>query len=362
MNEGKNVRSRMSEDLREKVVEKKLEINEKINMHCYLWYALNLSILDPENNIFYKDWFYSHFINPVVYCYKNSSRVKLDYIEYFDDLNVFREVLNIDDCMPQNAVNSNIVEFFKECIKNRIYIEIEVDHYYLKYTSYYQNMHFTHPILLYGFGNVFFCAVSFNNNTYRTTNIGFREIVDAYESALRINSETGVMAYRLITKKEQCIRNYSAVDFYYQIANFCNGKVGLNSEKIVSLTDSEIPIKTGYQAYREVLGYMKNKLSSAYVDYRVLHFMYEQNMQIYKRLLYWKKAIEIDQNEISEYEESVNRCNMIRLIYLKREIKYANNCDSIYNHPEEFLFFVEEMEKILSRERAVAEKVCDKFM
>lgn len=340
-------------------MDKKLLISVKEDMNCYLWYALKLAILDPENSINYRDWFYSHFINPITYCYKNSNTYKLDYIEYFDELKIFGEVLDIEVYMFDKAIKNEVVKCFIDHITNGKYLEIEVDYYYLSDSRHYQSIHYTHPVLVYGYSNNHFDIVSFVDNVYKSMRIEFDELRVAYNNALEINSNLSeaIIAYRVITKKSECIKKYNVNSFISEIDNCREGKGHIDTSiKFPKGLNNIAPIKIGFRAYLEMIKCMKNYDHRLHADYRAIHFMYEQNIQLYKRIMYWKDFLNITQTDIINCLDIIKQCNLLRMIFLKRQLKY--NKGSINDHPEEFKFFAQRMEDILKMEQDIWDKIC----
>ena len=79
--------------------------------HTYVWYALKFAIL---NYPMYQQWYYSNFINPVIYAYKEKNIYKIDYCEYFDEMNVFSAVLDIELYNNENYVKVSIGDYFRD--------------------------------------------------------------------------------------------------------------------------------------------------------------------------------------------------------------------------------------------------------
>ena len=158
-----------------------LDVSKNV-LHTYLWYALKFSILEQPQ---YKQWYHSYFLNPVIYAYRGRNDYKIDYCEYFDEMKVFAEVLDIEEYTDRNCVKSYVGDFFRCCLIEGKYIEIELDFFYIEE---YGERHYTHPLLIYGYEDKTYYALGFNrNNVFAFFTLSERELVEAYYSAVEIN-------------------------------------------------------------------------------------------------------------------------------------------------------------------------------
>ena len=100
-------------------------------------------------------------------------------------MKVFAEALDIEEYTDRNCVKSYVGDFFRCCLIEGKYIEIELDFFYIEE---YGERHYTHPLLIYGYEDKTYYALGFNrNNVFAFFTLSERELVEAYYSAVEMN-------------------------------------------------------------------------------------------------------------------------------------------------------------------------------
>jgi hypothetical protein len=80
---------------------------------------------------------------------------------------------------------SSLIEFIIENLESNYYVTIDqIDEFYLKYSKYYQNKHFNHRMLLFGYENDCFYGLCYNKESkYKIINMN-QNIPSFHNSAL----------------------------------------------------------------------------------------------------------------------------------------------------------------------------------
>lgn len=325
----------------------KLDISRNVP-HTYLWYAMKFSILNYPQ---YLEWYHSHFLNPIVYAYKGINLYKIDYCEYFDEINIFSDVLEIKIFTNENNVKTNINEFFRNSIAKEWYITIDLDFYYIKeYNREYSKKHYTHPLLVYGYSDNMYLVLGFNHNgIFSTFSVTIDEFIQAYKSAIEINyaSENVIdkCAYHLL-KRKNITRKFDQSQFMNQLKMYYEGSYQIDaSVKFLKGMNDRAKIVTGIMAVNALIESVIND-SLLTTDYRIFHFMSEQKAKLLDAIKFWKNGLKINDYLINDYTSIVKKYDGMRLRVLKDIYKYGKknifaNMDYIYDR----LMYIEKLEK-----------------
>lgn len=269
------------------------------HMHAYLWFAYKICIAstDPQ----YKPWFCCNFINTAAY-YMNYGSLKIDYDEYFSndksDL-PFEDVLSVEEtAFGEYSRDLYIVGDICGFLDSGKYVEVFTDEYYLSGYRHYQNMHFVHPILIYGYGearSIFNCIGYSNTNSFAYIDIPFDNVANAFASA------------RILEERKKTRR----VAFHtMQLLPF-SGKQAFIPKKFLEELDNYLHSKSRYDwhikftdclnlGFEPVFGIdcydlladciEKKRYPGLYVDYRVLHFYEERALAMLDKFEYVSKT------------------------------------------------------------------------
>lgn len=296
--------------------------------HTYVWYALKFAIL---NYPMYQQWYYSNFINPVIYAYKEKNIYKIDYCEYFDEMNVFSAVLDIELYNNENYVKVSIGDYFRDCLERNIYIEIEIDFYFI---NGYKKEHFTHPILIYGYTGNVFNVLGFNyNGIFAPFTVSERELIYAYLSAVDINYSDKDMidkyAYHLL-KKKSSIKRFSKDDFIKQLRQYWNGSYLVNTlGKFSNGMNENGKIVTGIATMTELLN-VSIEESILRTDYRAFHFWAEHKVKLLAAIKFWSNDLNINGDLIESFRELARRSELLRLRVLRDKVRSQQRSENLF--------------------------------
>ena len=323
--------------------------------HTYLWYALKFSILIYP---LHYNWYYSHFIDPVIYGYKGQNKYKIDYYEYFDEINIFSEVLEIDLYTDRNCIRSNVEKFFRDCLKEGKYIEIELDFFYI---TGYADRHYTHPLLVYGYEDDTYFVLGFNSNGIFTTfNLQSNEFVQAYYSAVKINytEENMIDKYSYhILKRKTKVKKYDKHNFINQLREYYVGSHIVDTyKKFPDGMNTEAKIITGRMAIINLLSSAIN-VSTLAIDYRAFHFLAEHKIKLLEAIKFWSKDLNIKSNLVEGFESIAKQYEHMRLWVLKSMVKNQHKSENIFINEQFLSDCLVNVEKMVIEESRLLENI-----
>lgn len=158
---------------------KELKIKVQKDVTSYLTYSLPLcGILADERRY---HWFYNHFIQLFTLSGKGDSF----WIDYLEDRDFYREVVEYAILDWESLKDEpDIVKFLKDKIDSGYYVVIILDEYYLPKNSNYQERHYLHQRMVYGYDNTKqeMKAIAFDDlENFTILAYNYETIRDAYE-------------------------------------------------------------------------------------------------------------------------------------------------------------------------------------
>lgn len=159
------------------VKELKMEIQREVTVYLHRALPLCVVLADP----YLQPWFNEHYVNIF------SQRDKDGYLslEYMELWGNYREVIGeVSQGAKLMEKVPDIIEFVREQISRGYYLSISVDEYYLPGKIRYQNTHFIHHELVYGFDDSRreIKAVGFDQGgVFSGMTFRYEDFVEAYE-------------------------------------------------------------------------------------------------------------------------------------------------------------------------------------
>lgn len=177
-----------------------LPIDKNPIVDTYSYHANIVSIVSNHSQL--KPWIYQRFLR-LTYCKDNQylDFCDGDYFDYYKCnimyvngnkyLAEYRNnpFLNQDDVTKEIATES-MCKFVVECIDNKSYLIMHLDHYYIKNSDAYQNFHRVHESIIYGYNKekkVFYLSDNLNVGKYMSTEVSFTDLELARRSAEAID-------------------------------------------------------------------------------------------------------------------------------------------------------------------------------
>ncbi len=156
---------------------------------CALHHAYPLSILAISDD--YLPWFYSHYIQME---YETDHKYRFNFYRYPHYLVSVSPWLQIQ-MMHHNVVRrayKNAVDFVKDAINENLYIQMDVDEFYIPHKELYNRHHYTRELLIYGYDslNQTLKTLGFNaEGNYTSNNVSFRQFEEAHINSISNNEQ-----------------------------------------------------------------------------------------------------------------------------------------------------------------------------
>lgn len=322
----------------------------------YPKHAIPLSILNNSEKS--NAWFYSNYIQ--LKCSTTFlERTPADafdyytlYPEFYENPYLYSERLSIDTIY---FLKEDIIDFLEKMISDGYYLYTHVDEFFIPDTNAYNNYHFPHAILIYGYdksAKIFNIAgfdkikFSFRKCEYRCIQDAFQSIYENVHVVNHLQKDYFKFTYMLKIKEE----NGYELDIEWisdQIEDYLNSQ---NSSRRFRGFSNKTSDYYGVSIYGKLLMYYKDTInSSKKFDLRPMYLVSEHKTIMLERLKYLKnnlKSPQID-NMITDYEKIVSNLR----INLNLCIKYSvNNTFDLSNKLENsFSLIRTEEERILEK-------------
>lgn len=320
-----------------------LKYQNQNKVTSYMHRALPLGIILAHDKL--HPWYYQHFIQ-ICSQTGDDNNIVLDYAE---TINPHSDILIHHKLGYRDMEHiTDIVKYLIERIDSKQYVILCMDEYYLSQKNDYQNKHFVHESMIYGYNlqERIFIGYGFNKeNMLGELIFGFDEVFNAYEKGKKnYKLSFGYIEYQAVQ-----LLSLQKEDYVFDMEVFLNELTDYlysTGERkrvclVVKLEDREdgIPlerIKFGLEVYDDVIYALESMLKgNVLIDYRSFHILSEHKRGILERLEYvaGKHNGFLDNSLIKEYQKVVNKVEMIRLKTF--EIVNSNNLPK-----EQFEYYV----------------------
>lgn len=295
-------------------------------------YAIGV-VIENSKNQFY-DWFFSNYIQ--IHCdnqFSNNSGVPIDFhfaIEKYHWAYYFNYFMDYDNIKRDIIKNMGIdfVEYVKENIRSRGYVEVRLNEFYIEDRAAYQKYPFEHDNVIYGFDDEeekFYILGYACDNIVRCSTVPYQAISDSFYDCDSCNHNVAVLRYNV---------DYVTYDLNIKLIirllkEYLDGvNSGLHME---NLTVTKRNRSFGIKVYDVILNSEEN-FNTLLIDIRILHLIYEHKKCMLDRVkfLVCRGVIEEDAEFIEEFNALYDMSLRARNVCLKNIIKASEkNCNKI---------------------------------
>lgn len=309
---------------------KELKIIEQNELHALGWHAISLSIILAEENFI--PWFYENFIN--ISCMKyNDFNIEFEYYgngiykgKEYDIL----ETINLDQ--HSNIKGNTLIQFIRKNIDDNFYINVNLDEYYLKDSSSYQEYHFVHDSLLYGYDDEkqqIYSLILSANRRFEKVIYSYDEACSAFSAVDHIKGEYHLSLQRI--KRNFRPYPFNLSQFINQLGNY----ISSTAEEIQTYHIEHSAFETdkmsyGTNVYLTIISVLENMLlESEYVYLTpVFNTLWEHKQILLKRFEYVNKKYELNEKFdrlITEYKSVEYDFNIIFSLAAKFDALFSEN-------------------------------------
>lgn len=270
-------------------------------------------------------------------------------IAYYDLLNApgfnwayYNDDYKIVEDLKEKAVYNDLITEIKKGIDEGFYIQLFVDHYYIKKSSSYKKKHFLHDVAtIFGYSDetqVFVIGDNFFEGKYEIIEVTFDEVL----RARAYNEELPIERFKIIKEYTYSMK---VIDIKQMLKCYVEGEVYKNIGKVnknnIHLLDSNGTV-CGMRFYEVLI----KKINLNDFDPRPFHIMLN-HMQIYIFILDILNQYHVVYDKDSIYEKVkklIDETTILRNMYLKYTILPKN---SIYDKMVEKIGLIKKKEEEL---------------
>lgn len=295
------------------ISEMELPINEDVESNAYLFYCTRLAILNANRDLC--DALLDSFLD--IHLYYNPSNY--NYLFFDEKMNDYLK-LNFRNYEDINC-EDGIINFIRKQILSGMYVNIHLDEYYIKQKDFYDNRHYIHENLIYGYNDKLQVFMAYGITKRQMVScfiISYEEIAYAYEKA-KLFYFCGAQYlddpnyYPLLLLKPLQTLSYEFTETVMQdkIQQFLWPKFNEIVGKDYHVYGSHV--------YDSIIDDLTQKSDMNFVDYRVFHMLYEHKKCLQSRMEWLVKHGNMSSKGKEVYERMktiVQEYNSIRLMYL----------------------------------------------
>lgn len=276
---------------------------KKVNTYVDVAYKLSI-IFSLEG---YEKWYHSKFIG--IYTYPNKEdRIKLAYAGSSFPAYYYKDILKLEN-VPYESIGANIHEYICEALGWGKYLMLCLDEYYLSNKQSYQQVHFPHMSLIYGYDTQkeVYYALGFGADLkYTELVFPFGEVEAAYASAKRLHSPkhepTACEELSLVDNKSL---SYNADEFVISIRDYLYA-IRFDASVCPWMEEScEVAFAFGIDVYDAMIEtYAGNRYKP--LDFRAYHLLYQHKKELLDKLCYYSRTIQkIDEGTLHDFRTKV---------------------------------------------------------
>ncbi len=379
-----------------KATEKKLKIKYQRDITTYLHRSIPLCAILSDDR--YYTWFNEHYIQLFFITYNNS----FSRLEFLEPKNNFDEIFE-EKYLTYKDQPSDIIDFVEKSIDSGTYLTINVDEYYLPQKGSYNEHHYVHQSMVFGYDKAErkLMGLGFDTNmVFKELEFDYDDFAKAYESAKTNYKLTApwaeTEAIQLLTPKQTAGEyKFDLNKFMEEIHKYLDGsnKDSSRITKLIPLEEQQMctDIKYGPQICNamveslEKLGrdilqgldvkgmveQFKEKMLGDImpaIDYRSIHLLYEHKKGLYDRFKYiaskYYTSAKLD-DLLSELNKLVEKMNTARLTFFDLEHMLRFNFDpATVNFDDIMVSFQRVIDTIRTagdREEELLKEICREF-
>ncbi len=310
-------------------------------------------------------WFYERFIN-IVICN--------DIVDFVDNINYEGIISHLRSYSLEEMRQIKLPDIVEKTVCNDGFLMIWVDEYDLSCSIRYNNSHYVHPLLIYGYDddkeiyNVWFFDI---NNGFRTVEIKQKEmeiaILDAAIYYMRGGTEVIISSlvniFQVLTVLPKLPFNINVFishlrDYLFGINNIFTERYSLIKPEFCKRGN----VVYGVNVYKKIIEIINDANWISYFPYKSLYDFVIHKEFLLRRLKYIQRCY----NTSDEYMECINKIEYvknslekIRILSMKMQVREGNH-PALLNKSNEFVLkFTQALEKAYDIEIEVIPKICE---
>lgn len=286
----------------------------------YIAYALGI-ILNGEESL---PWYHSNYIQLAS---GNTFSTSMTFYPSWFDTNPF---IDLQAFKKENMKygNIDIHKFIKDCIDNKTYFYSAFDEFYVPDRLYYNNHHFCHDFLIYGYDTdrqEYILAGYNERRLYKTTTITFAQFEEAFFS------KAAMIEYvHLLKRKEGYKYDFNLQLVYETLEDYLYRKN--TSERYSNSVYGSIITGRGWglDVYKRLREYFDSLIRGAagWFHIRPIHLLYEHKKAMVSRLKYMEANNYI--NDCQYLHENYKIIENKSLVMRNIQLKYSATSDNNY--------------------------------
>ena len=261
-------------------------------------------------------WYYENFTNICSTDHKKA----LCFEEYGQTfMGLYNEIFDYCD-IPTTIFDKNDVceMIISQLLNENKYCYIVLDEYYISAKKAYNDYHFVHQSLIYGFDfdTKEFLAIAFNKNEQLDF---LRYKYEEVNRAFYENTEyPSIIFLRLREIKEEY--KFSPERFVEQLENYINSEPNYpNHFNAINVSNTSRD-NYGINAIRKTMILFSIIDGIDEIDFKNIHFLYEHKLSIQRKLKYIESKGYLNiksESDFQEYDEIVKQYRIVRMLALK---------------------------------------------
>ena len=308
-------------DLSQYPNELKLDIILQRKMTTYLHRSLPMCIILSNEN--YKGWYYTNFVQIMSNTLDNGD-VELNYITPRDGYIEIAE--NVCLGYPMLQYEDEFVSYVIKCLNRGYYLVVHIDEFYIPDKWAYEETHFVHASLIYGYNQEKreLYGIGFDEDmTFREITFDFDMFNDAYESGKKNYKEDAFWcewsAVQLIKPKSPNVPfRFDLKRFVDELDDYMTSR--RDEYKLYSFDYPMDRMRCGVCVYDQVIEKLEElKTGVVHIDYRAIHLIAEHKKGLLERFEYIKEFYNVSDSYeflLTKYVEFVDFVNKFRLDFM----------------------------------------------
>lgn len=271
-------------------------------------------------------WFYERYVN----IFMNGTT-----IDYVDNVNYAGLIAVQRHYRYDDIIASGIISIIKKELDNGYYMHVWVDEFALPQSIRYNNNHFVHPLMVYGYDDtkrVLFCVFFDINKGQVLTEIAYQDFLNATSTLNKTyqygGTEDAIKKTVLVCDLPEQIKGVFHIDvFAQQLSNyFCctldNGMQWYTTSRS-GVCDSDDNIY-GIQIYLRLIHLLKTHETRKAVQYKAIHDFIAHKKHLLDRFEYIQENYCVSDGYHSLVETFARICKVLeklRLLNIKKQLK-----------------------------------------
>ena len=342
--------------------EQKLDIILQRKMTTYLHRSLPMCIILSNEN--YKGWYYTNFVQIMSNTLDNGD-VELNYITPRDGYLEIAE--NI--CLGYSMLHyeDEFVNYIVECINRGYYLVVHIDEFYIPDKEAYEETHFVHASLIYGYNieKRELYGIGFDDDmTFREITFDFDAFNVAYEEGKNHYMPEAFWcewsAVQLIKPKSPHVPfRFDLKRFIDELDDYMTSR--RDEYKLYSFDYPMDRMKCGVCVYDYVIEKLQElKTGIAHIDYRAIHLIAEHKNGLLERFEYIKELYNVPdtyETNLQKYAGLVESVNKFRVSYMTEFMMEEWN-EQITDAQKELLdHTIDEIKKMVVTEQGILTEI-----